>query len=201
VIALAHARRFHGCAAVLAAAAGVVGASMIFSASGGPQAGEPPAVAEPPEGYGTALYVPTQAEGETRQAWTRLAAAIDLIRSSRESLAQAESLRGTAAKLVQIARANMAARKDESDPVASESARYLQLIAESQLALADDLVAQAGTMSEGAQVIFEIARRNALRLPDDDEESQEPGDFVRPDPPDVVRSVRSQGAARRSRHA
>jgi hypothetical protein len=199
VIALAHVRRLRGGVAAFAAA-GVIGASMIFSAASCPTNSEPTAIEGLAEGYGTALYLPTEAESDTGQARTQLAAAIELIRSSRESLAQAESLRGTAAKLAQVARENVAARKDEPDPAALESARYLQRIAESQLALADDLLAQAGVMSEGATIIFEIARQNALRL-QDGEESQEPDDFVRPDPPDVVRSVRSQGAARRSRHA
>jgi hypothetical protein len=199
VITLRHARRLHGSAAVFAAA-GVIAASIVFCASIGPSDREPTAIDGRPEGYGTALYVPMQAESETGGAWMRLAAAIELVRSSRENLAQAESLRGTAARLVQIARENVEARKDEPDPAATESARYLQLVAESQLALAEDLFAQAGKMSEGAQVIFETARRNAIRLKDDDE-SQEPDDFVRPDPPDVVRSVRSQAAARHSRRA
>lgn len=199
MIALRHARRLRRVAPAFAVA-GVIAASMLFSVPGGPADGEPPALEGLPEGYGTALYLPTGAEGESGQAWTRLAAAIELVRSSRESLAQAESLHGTAAKLVQVARENVAARKDDSDAVALESARYLQLIAESQLGLADDLLAQATKMSEGAQVIFEIARQNALR-PQDDEESQEPDGYVRPDASDGLRSVRSQGAARRSRRA
>jgi hypothetical protein len=153
-----------------------------------------------PPGYGAVLYVPTQAEAETEQAWTQLVAAIEFVRSSYESLTQAESLRGTAARLAQISRENVVARKEESDPAALESARYQQLIAESQLGFAEELLAKARKMSEGAVVIFEIARQNALRL-QDDEESQEPDDYVRPDPSDVVRSVRLQGAARRSRHA
>ncbi len=179
------------------AAAGVIAATIIFCASIGPSDGEPAAIEGRPEGYGTALFV---AEGEAGP-WTRLAAAIELVRSSRENLEQAESLRGTAARLAQIARENVEASKDEADPAALESARYLQLVAESQLALAEDLLSQAGKMSEGAQVIFESARRNAIRLKDDDEEAQEPDDFVRPDPADVVRSVRSQVAARRNRRA
>ena len=168
-----------------------VAASVILSVWGGSL----------PPVYHTALYAPAQAEAESDQAWMQLAAAIALIRSSRESLTEAESLRGTAARLAQIARENVEASKDEADPAALESARYLQLVAESQLALAEDLLAQAGKMSEGAQVIFESARRNAIRLEDDDEEAQEPDDFVRPDPADVVRSVRSQVAARRNRRA
>ena len=200
MIALRHARRLRRGAAAFAAAAGVVGASMIVSAWGGPSDGAPPVIEGLPPGYGTVLYVPTQAEAEPEQAWTQLAAAIELVRWSRESLTRAESLRGMAARLAQISRENVVARKGESDPAALESARYQQLIAESQLAFAEDLLAKARKMSEGAVVIFEIARQNALRL-QDGEESQEPDDYVRPEPPDVVRSVRLQGAARRSRHA
>jgi hypothetical protein len=184
----------------------VAGAAMILAVWGGPPDGAPPAIEGLPPGYGTALYVLTQAEAEAEtetetesgQAWTQLAAAIELIRSSRESLAQAESLRGIAARLAQIARENAQARKDESDPVVLESARYQQLIAESQLALAEDLLARARKMSQGAVVIFEIARQNALRLQDGGE-SQD--DDARGDPPDLVRTGRPQGAARRSRHA
>ena len=142
----------------------------------------------------------SELDREPEQAWTQLAAAIELVRWSRESLTQAESLRGMAARLAQISRENVLARKGESDPAALESARYQQLIAESQLAFAEDLLTKARKMSEGAVVIFEIARQNALRL-QGGEESQEPDDSVRPEPPDGLRSVRSQGAARRSRHA
>jgi hypothetical protein len=194
------ARGLRAGAAAFAAAAGVVGASMIFSVWGGRSEGAPPAIEWLPAGYGTALYVLTQAEGETQLALTQLAAAIELARSSRESLAQAELLRGTAARLAQIARENVEARKEDSDPAALESARYQQLIAESQLGLAEDLLARARKMSEGALVIFEIARQNALKLQDDDE-SDDPADEARSDPPDLVRTSRPQGAARRSRHA
>ncbi len=200
MIALRHARRLRRGAAAFAAATGVVGASMILFAWGGPSDVAPPVIEGPRPGYGTVLYVPTQAEAEPEQAWTQLAAAIELVRWSRESLTQAESLRGMAARLAQISRENVLARKGESHPAALESARYQQLIAESQLAFAEDLLAKARKMSEGAVVIFEIARQNALRL-QGGEESQEPDDSVRPEPPDGLRSVRSQGAARRSRHA
>jgi sulfur transfer complex TusBCD TusB component (DsrH family) len=186
--------------ALLLAAAGLIGVSMIISVSGGPSDTRPMPIDRLPEGYGTALYVWTADEGDAGQPLTGLAAAIDLVRSSRENLAQAESLRGTAARLAQIARENVAARKNESNPAALESAQYQQVIAESQLALAEDLLARAGTMSEGAQEIFEIARQNALRLQDGGQ-TQEPDDFIRPDPPDVVRSVRLQAAARRNRRA
>jgi hypothetical protein len=196
VIKLRHARGLHGSAAVFAAA-GLIAAAIAVFASGGPSGGNPPAMEQRPEGFGTALFV---AEGEAGPL-TRFVAAIELVRSSRETLVQAESLRGTAARFVQIARENVEARKDEPDPAALESARYLQIIAESQLALAEDLRVEAGTMAEGAQVIFETARRNAMRLEGDDEEAQEPGDFVRPDAADVVRSVRSPAAARRNRRA
>jgi hypothetical protein len=189
-----------------AAAAGAVGASLILSVWGGPSESAPPMIEGLPPGYGTALYVPTQAEteteteSETEQAWTQLAAAIEFVRSSRESVAQAESLRGTAARLAQIARENVEARNEESDPAALESARYQQLIAESQLGLAEDLLAKARKMSEGAVVIFEIARQNALRLPDGDE-SEDSLDAPRGNPPDLVRAGHPQGAARRSRRA
>jgi hypothetical protein len=153
-----------------------------------------------PPGYGAALYVPTQAEGETEQAWTQLAAAVELVRTSRKSLTQAESLRGTAARLALISRESVEARKEESDPAALETARYQQLIAESQLALAENLLAKAREMSEGAVVIFEIARQNAFRLQDGDE-SEDSADEVRGNPPDLVRTGRPRGAARRSRHA
>ena len=200
MIALRHARRLRRGAAAFAAATGVVGASMILFAWGGPSDVAPPVIEGPRPGYGTVLYVPTQAEAEPEQAWTQLAAAIELVRWSRESLAQAESLRGTAARLAQISRENVEAREKESEPAASESARYQQLIAEAQLALAEDLLAKARTMSEGAVVIFEIARQNALRLQDGGESQDRAGE-ARRDPPDLVRTGRPRGAARRSRHA
>jgi hypothetical protein len=203
VIALRHARRLRRSAAAFAAAAGVVGAAMIVSVWSGPSEGEPPTIGELPEGYGTALYVPTQAEGETEQAWTQLATAVEFVRSARASLAQAESLHGTAARLAKISRENLEARKVESDPAALASAQYQQLIAEAQLGLAEDLLASARRMSEGALLIFEIARQGALRLQDGDEsdESDENAGEARGNPPDLVRTGRAQGAARRSRHA
>jgi hypothetical protein len=206
-MAPAHARWLWRGAAAFAAAAAVVGAPLILSV-GGPSDAAPPAVEGLPPGYGTALYVPNHAaveaesekEAETGQAWTRLAAAIELVRSSLESLTQAESLRGTAARLAQISRENVEARKEESDSAALESARYQLLIAESQLALAEDLLAKARKMSQGAAVIFEIVRQNALQL-QDDEDLQEPDDYIRPDPPGLVRTGGPQDAARRSRRA
>lgn len=201
---LRHVRRLRGNAAAFAAVAAVVGTSMIFSAPDGPSGGEPPAIERLPAGYGTALYLPTQAEAETEteaaQVWTQLAVAMELVRSLRASLTQAESLRGTAARLAQISRESVEARRAESDPAALESAQYQLLIAEAQLVLAEDLLAKARRMSEGAVVIFEIARQNALRLRGGGE-SQDPADDARGDPPDLVRTGRPQGAARRSRHA
>ncbi len=94
----------------------------------------------------------------------------------------------------------MEARKEETDPAALEFARYQQLIAEAQLALAEDLVAKARKMSEGAVIIFEIARQNVFRQQDGDE-SQDPADDARGDSRDLIRTVRPPGAARRSRHA
>lgn len=178
----------------------IVGASMILCMWGGAPDRAPQMIEGLPPGYGTALYVATQSEGETDPVWTQLAAAIELIRSSRESLTEAQSLRGSAARLAQISRENVAARKEESDAAALESARYQQLIAEAQLALAEDLLAKARKMSEGAAVIFEIARQNALRQQDGDE-AQDPAAAAPGDPPDLVRTFHPRGAARRSRRA
>jgi hypothetical protein len=179
----------------------VAGASMILWVWGGPSDGAPPVMEGLSPGYGTVLYVPTQAEGETEQAWTQLAAAVEFVRSARKSLTQAESLRGTAARLALISRESVEARMEESDPAALETARYQQLIAESQLALAENLLAKAREMSEGAVAIFEIARQNAFRLQDGDESEDPAADDAGGNPPDLVRTGRPQGAARRSRHA
>lgn len=201
MIALAYARRLHGGAAVFAAAAAIAGASMMIAAWGGPSAGAPPLIGRLPPGYSTALYRLTQGEAETEQAWSQLAAAFELVRSSRESVTQAEALRGTAARLAQVSRENVAARKTESDPGALESARYQQVIAESQLALAEELLAKARKMSESAAVILEIARQNASRL-QGSEESRDPADDTRSsDPFDLFKIGRPPDAARRSRRA
>jgi len=154
---------------------GAVVAALLLVAA--PVALEPsrPTSALLPAVYLPAVYVLTQADGgDAEQPWARLAAALELIRSSREALSEAETLRDLAARLAQVT-ADRAARKDRPDDAAREMADDQQRVAEAQLAVADQLLATARSVSDGARAAFESAKRDAFR-PGGTGSEQPPGD-------------------------
>jgi len=110
-----------------------------------------------------ALYTCCDGAADEQGAWDQLKAAMELVRTSQAVLEEAQSLRAIAGALW-TGSAEAQAGRDASDTAAgTDGARSQRELAAGQLAVAEKLLQMAQADAEIAQVVLNIAWRNALR--------------------------------------